>query len=763
MMKSHARLAGLSIAACGILLAGACVQPTTPGVNGSTTTLPTTAGFQVQTVATGLNRPTSVAFTPSGKMFVAEQSGLIKAYDSVADSSATVAIDLRPDVYDHADRGLLGLDVDPLFDSSRPYLYAIYSAEAPLFGDNPDTLDSCRLLSADGCVIRSKVVRIVLNPSTLVSVGQPLMLTNNYCQQFSGHSIADVKIGDDGALYASAGDGASFVSVDYGQMHGAVLANPCADPPTGNGTVPTPPTAEGGALRAQSPLTVNPGFTASFDGAVIRINPDTGAPWPTNPWVSDPDVQRAKILGYGFRNPFRLTIRPNTDDVWVSDVGWHVNEEINVIDPGGSAAQNFGWPCFEGAAPQPGYQAAGLNICSTLYNNPSLVSAPELEYSRSNKFDTGNGCTGAGGLSAAGLAFYEGGTYPASYDGGLFFSDYGKQCIWFFPRGTDGDPDPSQSKVLVRDANVVDLELGPGGDVFYVEVTGEINRLVYDDNGHPTARISASTLQGGAPITIELDGNDSTDPDVGDTLTYAWDLDNDGSFNDSDDVETSVEFTTEGVKPIRLKVTDSHGASHVATVSIDVGNQYPAASMDSPNLGYEWSAGSIVRFDGSAEDQQDGSLGPSAFSWELKLHHCTSGNIGECHVHPVQTWTGVDEGEFEAPEHDYPSYLELVMHVTDSQGNTVTTTRDIQPRTVTVTILSQPPGATVAIGDRIGVAPFTVELIRNSATTVLTPQTQTINEVESVFTSWSDGGNASHEIVPSGNMTVTANFAPASP
>jgi hypothetical protein len=53
----------------------------------------------------------------------------------------------------------------------------------------------------------------------------------------------------DGALYAGGGEGASFDWADYGQR--GTPPNPCADPGAGEDGVMRPPTAEGGALRAQ--------------------------------------------------------------------------------------------------------------------------------------------------------------------------------------------------------------------------------------------------------------------------------------------------------------------------------------------------------------------------------------------------------------------------------------------------------------------------------------------------------------------------------
>ena len=48
-------------------------------------------------------------------------------FDGPGDTTPTTALDLRGDVYDHGDRGLLGLALDPAFATGRPYLYVLYS------------------------------------------------------------------------------------------------------------------------------------------------------------------------------------------------------------------------------------------------------------------------------------------------------------------------------------------------------------------------------------------------------------------------------------------------------------------------------------------------------------------------------------------------------------------------------------------------------------------------------------------------------------
>ena len=52
---------------------------------------------------------------------------------------------------------------------------------------------------------------------------------------------------------------------------------------------------------------------------------------PGNPNVGSADLNARRIVAYGLRNPFRITVRPGTNEIWVGDVGWNTWEEINRI------------------------------------------------------------------------------------------------------------------------------------------------------------------------------------------------------------------------------------------------------------------------------------------------------------------------------------------------------------------------------------------------------------------------------------------------
>lgn len=49
-----------------------------------------------------------------------------------------------------------------------------------------------------------------------------------------------------------------------------------------------------------------------------------------------------RIVAYGLRNPFRITTRPGTGEIWLGDVGWNTWEEINRIADPTARVTNFG-------------------------------------------------------------------------------------------------------------------------------------------------------------------------------------------------------------------------------------------------------------------------------------------------------------------------------------------------------------------------------------------------------------------------------------
>jgi glucose/arabinose dehydrogenase len=97
-------------------------------------TLP--SGFQEEVVFSGLTNPTAVEFSEDGRIFVAEKSGLIKVYDDLSDTTPTTFADLRTNVYNFWDRGLLGLALAPNFPTDS-HVCVLYTHDAAIGGTAP--------------------------------------------------------------------------------------------------------------------------------------------------------------------------------------------------------------------------------------------------------------------------------------------------------------------------------------------------------------------------------------------------------------------------------------------------------------------------------------------------------------------------------------------------------------------------------------------------------------------------------------------------
>src|ERR1700730_8364685 len=244
-------------------------------------------------VLRGFPEPTTFRFASDGRIFVAEKRGVIKVFDSLSDTTPTVFADLRTEVDNYWDRGLLGLALDPNFPQ-KPWVYVLYARDAPIGGTAPVWHDACPTPPGpqdNGCVISGRLARLEASGDHMT--GPMQVLIDDWCAQYPSHTIGDLQFGSDGALYVSGGEGAGFDTwLEYGQR-GSPQTNPCGDPPGGVGGAMTPPSAEGGALRSQDLRTA--GDPVGLDGTILRVNPDTGAGLPDNPLASSPDPNARRV------------------------------------------------------------------------------------------------------------------------------------------------------------------------------------------------------------------------------------------------------------------------------------------------------------------------------------------------------------------------------------------------------------------------------------------------------------------------------------
>jgi glucose/arabinose dehydrogenase len=267
--------------------------------------------------------------------------------------------------------------------------------------------------------------KVILGTAGVTSC-QDLPATSDCLPSDKDHDGGQIQFSGDGTMFVSTGDGGGYDEK-----------------------------VEPGALAAQS--------LDSLGGKILRITRD-GKGVSSNPyWNGNADANRSKIWAYGFRNPFRLTLRPGSDVPYVGDVGAHEYEEIDVAKAGG----NFGWPCYEGPRHTTVYASTAL--CKSLYaRGKNAVDPPAFSYPH------------AGSESVTGGAFYTGTTFPQRYHGAYFFADWVRgwlRVLRFDKSGHRlGKPEPFATNT----SGPVAIEMGADGKLYYLALNAQqLRRIDY--------------------------------------------------------------------------------------------------------------------------------------------------------------------------------------------------------------------------------------------------------------------------------------------
>jgi len=101
-------------------------------------------------------------------------------------------------------------------------------------------------------------------------------------------------------------------------------------------------------------------------------------------------------------------------------------------------------------------------------------------------------------------------------------------------------------------------------------------------NKQPTVSASGPyTVDEGSSITVTATG---TDPD-GDPVTFAWDLDNDGTFETAGQSATFSAAALDGptTRTVSVRATDSGGLTATISATITVANVAPTATLHAPS------------------------------------------------------------------------------------------------------------------------------------------------------------------------------------
>jgi len=304
------------------------------------------------------------------------------------ETKKSLFLDFKKEAHTGQHMGLMGLAFHPKFLENRKYYLNHHYLEGKAFGTYVIERQATKDYRRDAAVASRRLIRIPQN--TIL------------------HTGGMIGFGPDGFLYIGTGDG-----------------GPQTDP---NG-------------RSQK--------ASILSGSILRIDVDRkdegleyGIP-KSNPFVGSKDPRvRGEVWAIGLRQAWRFSWDPETDDLWVGDVGQVRFEEITIV----RAGENHGWNVYEGFLP----------FSDRYKSKASSYVAPVVALGRRH------------GASVTGGYVYRGKRSPG-YRGVYIFGDYESKRLWGLTQ-----KDRQLTKIL---------EIGRAPDrmtTFALDRDGEIYFLGYD-------------------------------------------------------------------------------------------------------------------------------------------------------------------------------------------------------------------------------------------------------------------------------------------
>lgn len=638
------------------------------------------------------DRVTGVVFDPSGRGFVWERNGLVHRLDLNGERLPVPLLDIREEVADWWDMGMVGFALDPDFETNG-HFYLLYSVDRHhLLNFGTPTYDPSLTITNEATI--GRITRYTADPLTdfttlkpdsrLVLVGQTL--SDGFPVLFKTHGPGALVFGTDGTLLASCGDMGFPDDNDLGSNHNTYYEQALED-----GILQ--PKENIGAFRAQ--------LIDNLNGKIIRIDPQTGAGLPSNPFYDPaaPKAARSRIWALGLRNPFKFLHKPDTGSHFpgdgdpgtflVADVGANEWEEVNVLNGPG---QNFGWPLYEGPDPNPGFfdepianldapnplsgcepaffffrhllqpdqltPPPALNPCdetqeipasiptfvhrrpAVAYRNRGEEPNPEVLIPRYDQdgqavaLSITNPDSGVEGDPFEGIAsitgmYVQGAQLPLAYQDRYLHLDFQGWLKWL-------DFDESLELVRVEPffelaENIVAIAEHPlDGCWYWVDIRAkELRRICYGGIPGPVPVINASTQFGPAPLTVEFSGANSTTATEY-PLDFFWEF---GDGATSTEMEPTHTFTSNSGAPtpfeVALTVTDSAGQSRSTVLIISLNNTPPQVEITSIPEGLQYPLSSSTLLQlRGFATDLEFAESELQYRWESFLHHDTHEHTG---------------------------------------------------------------------------------------------------------------------------------------
>ena len=190
--------------------------------------------------------------------------------------------------------------------------------------------------------------------------------------------------------------------------------------------------------------------TSSLLGSILRIDVDARRPYE----IPDGNPFGNEIWVHGLRNPWRFTIDPVDERMYIGDVGQETFEEINVVALEDGAGTNFGWALMEGKR------------CVRTNCNRQGLTTPVVQYSHEH------GCSVTGGRVYRGRAIPE-------LRGHYFYADWCTGLVRSFRLNARGKPvDRSDWTEELSLGQVTSFGVDNRGELLAVNWDGQLFRIV---------------------------------------------------------------------------------------------------------------------------------------------------------------------------------------------------------------------------------------------------------------------------------------------
>lgn len=564
--------------------------------------------FQIDTLLTGLPQPMHLEFGPDGKIYFIEIAGKVRRYDPETEKATTLR-DLV--VTNEQENGLLGMALDPDF-SENQFIYLFHSP-----------------VDYSG----QHLSRFTLKGNQLDPASEKIILKVPEQRNQCCHHAGTLRFGPDGFLYISTGDNTSpFASDGF-----------------------TPIDEREG--RAPFDAQKSSGNTNDLRGKILRIkiNPDGTYDIPEgNLFPKGNNKTRPEIFAMGFRNPWRFSIDPVTNWLYVGDVGPDSGRDKDDRGPRGHdilyqirEAGNFGWPFvrakqsyrhFDFDKSQSGRSFDPAGPLNKSPNNTGLEKLPPvidpLVYYPSAKVEKFALLGGGGRTSCGGPVFHfkpefkESGGFPEHFDRAVLHFDWQRPFLVWVRLDDQGNfsqlepftdavriaqgPDKPGEPMKIR--RPVDMIFGPDGALYlldYGETWGvnkdaKLLRISYRwGDLPPIAQASISNNAGPSPLETNLSAEGSKSPEKK-ALSFEWHLLPEKKLLGKEKNLSAV-IKKPGNYEIRLTVRDQDGLSSSLELPLTVGNSRPVITADHPKERSLFVPGQKIPYSFRVHDTEEGS------------------------------------------------------------------------------------------------------------------------------------------------------------